>query len=357
MKTIKGTLILGMLLITTACGTAQMAVREVADLRPDLIPLVGTNNQLGVVSLKSSIIPEEVYGVYVNEMEKKASDRFSAKSFFNVTGIGSDEARTMTSMKQYSEIAKKYNINTLFVMNQPNKIPTIDCRLHAETRYRNGACSKSIQEYKRRDNGTGYYETKCEAYEQVPYQVLTSVLSYSGQIKGELINLTNGKKISILSDPVSQESLDGAVCNGDHAGVKNRWAGRAANHAESMADKISPRIGQIHVPIFSGTDGIVESPSNKDQIPEIKKELKRSLKLAEKGSVEEAATIWKKVEELSQNKSSVSSWNLAVYFWSIGDIKQSKKYSDKSLSLASDGMKEKIKSYKTKIDEQYNLLR
>jgi len=342
--------------LTVACSSTHVKVRKVENLRPDFVDTVGRNNKVLVVSLPTPSMKEDVFGDYLTAGEETGMGAFSAKNYFETVPNPGPDARTLAASKNYGALKQKYQVDTLFVISQPSPPPTVNCNLKSETRYQNGNC---IQwDTKSTSTQSGVTTTRsCTKFEQVPYQVTTSEISFSGKVSGNLINLNNGRKISVTSQAKASTTSEGSLCQGDNSGLKHRWADVVRDHVRKLIDDVSPVATKLSVFMYYTAEGIADTPENKELLKTVKEGLDASKTLADKGQFEEAAKIWTDIDKASGGKAAAAAWNLAIFHWNGNNLHAAKTYADQSFAAGSPDWQAKIKQAKDIIDEQHKSLK
>ena len=343
--------------VAVACGTANMNVKKVENVRPDFIPTMGKNQVLTIVAPESPNMKKEDFGDYSISSQKKAIELINSRNYFQVDGLSNPELNKLAQSKNYKVIKEKSGADSMLLITQPKKPPQVNCQLHTETRYRNGSCLKYNTTYKTRNDGTQVAQNTCVDWEQVPYTVTTSSITFRGKIDAELVNLNTGKKITANSKDVVMKTEDGAVCMGDNSGIRHKWEQYSGTHVSEVVHELTPVATNVVVQIHSTADGIPNTPENKELIKTVKTDLKGSIKLVKQGAEGDAKAIWEEIDKKTSGKSASASWNLAVYYWSNGEIENAKKFSDKSHNAGGEKWQKKISFNKKLIDEQYSSLR
>lgn len=349
-------LVLALIGVSVACGSTQVKVRKVENLRPDFVDTVGKNNKILVVSLPAPAMKEETFGDFLTASEEAGTSEFNSRNYFEIVPAVGAEARTLAANRNYGAIRQKYHVDTMFVISQPSSPPTVNCSLKSETRYRNGNCIQWDTKQTKTQSGVTTTQ-ECTKYQQVPYQVSMSEISFSGKVSGSLINLNNGKKIAVTSEPRVSTTSEGALCEGTNSGLRHRWSDMVRQHVSKLVTDVSPLAKKVSVPIYYTTEGIADTPENEELLKTLKENLKASKALADKGQLDEAAKIWLDLDEKTGGKSACVAWNLAVFNWNSNNLKAAKTYAEQSYKVGSPDWQSRIKEAKDIIDEQNQSLK
>lgn len=349
-------LLLVLVAFSVACGATRVKVRKVENLRPDFVDTVGKNNKLFVVSLPAAAMKEEVFGEFLSTGEYVGSREFGSRNYFTVAGTAGPDDRSLAANRNYGAIKKKHNVDTLFTIQQPAQPPTIKCKQKSETRYRDGGCIQWESRYETSQGKTKEIRS-CVKFEKVPYEFVTTEISFSGKMTGVLTNLSNGKKISVASKAIGNKQMEGSHCQVNNAGLRNHWADIVREHVTQMVADVSPLAINVAVPVYFTTEGIADTPENEVLLKSTKESLKVSETLTDKGQLEEAAKIWLEIDKATGGKAAAASWNLAVFNWNINNLKAAKTYAEQSFNSGSPDWQERIKEGKDIIDEQHKSLK
>jgi len=268
-------------------------------------------------------------------IQSSAEKKITEYRYFTIVDISRREERLKEVIfsqsgltKNVMEFGNELAINGLIYLDVP-KSPVTSCVTTSKKERRQGDCkkyqttgtSKTCSRYENNRCVT-YKETpvtKCVEYDYYYVDVFESTRSTVVFLKGELMNVQTGAKLSYTNTRSFENSISGKECSSEQYSF-DQATELAANN---VIGNLSPLITDLSVRIESDPAGS----------PKIKRKLVKSyLKLGEESlktnppDFEDASRQWQKALSESSYKSLYAYWNLALYSWYSGDLDATEKY-------------------------------
>ncbi len=300
-------------------------VDKVKNMKEDFIPKIGNSKTIGIVALENKKLSNAEYGNYVSGMEFGAKDGLMQNKYFSVQDLlDRNEFDRLFAKKQYDSIQKKFSIGVLYEM-ETTPIKNILCNLTSETRYRQGNCIRWSTPDK---NGI----STCQQYQQIPYQVNISNITFQFQINGKLINLKNGNTIQMSSSPDFMIAKDGTLCSNDNSGLKHFFREAAFIQSKKLAMVMSPITEAMAVELHKGPEGIPDQKENDSIRSQVESLLSKGIDDYKEKRFDEAENKFLEAYKISNQKSASAAWNLGVFAWKKMDLISAVKYFGEALS-------------------------
>lgn len=301
-------------------------VEKVKNMQEDFITKIGASKKIGIVANENKKHSKSEYGEYVSSMEAGAKDGFLQNKYFATQEMMDRSGLfKLLDNKQYSSVQNTFSIGVLYLMNT-TPIKNILCNLSSVTRYRQGQCTN----WARHKDGS----STCQQYEQIPYQVNISKITFQFQIEGKLINLKNGNSIQLSSKPDYTISREGSLCTADNSGLKHFFSNAAYSQSLELAKAISPISELYTVKLYKDLDGIPDTKENKELRNQVGDILAEGLKDIRNMKFDEGEKKFLEANQISNQKSAAALWNLGVLAWRKMDLALAYKYLSDSIAFA-----------------------
>ncbi len=186
--------------------------------------------------------------------------------------------------------------------------------------------------------GYRYYGRSYRYYPYVPYYYpeyivttshqrtqKTGVIYVSIYVEGRLFNLKTNKTASHLYSETMRirSEIGDQSCPSSVKAFEKLF--KKAGY--DIVSNLSPEMIDVSIPLLSSVDDIEDS-YDRNLIERIEYLLEQGLTWAKSGSLKSARKSWIEAFELSKGNSLSARWNLAIYYWHMGELDKAKEYFD-----------------------------
>lgn len=248
---------------------------------------------------------------------------FEGKGFYEIIDLDSRDLRyrelahAQTGMtRNQLKIGQELAINALLFVQMTAK-PRSECKREEVSKLSAQAMQLAMMA-----------ASKGEAGAEPPKQY-AGVTYVTAFVQGTLVNVETGASVSYTS--TSPYRLENDAGNLQCPSELTAFDGALQLAAEAIADRLSPEIVTLKIPLADDTDGLV---GNTDRVEAY---LEEGIKWAEAGDFEQASLSWERALSESGGRSSAALWNLAAYNWYAGDMDMAENYFGRSIRSAEPG--------------------
>ena len=312
----------------------------IASSMPDnFMKIMRGGKKIGIVYNIKSLDSNESWS---DTIQSSAENKIQEFRYFTIVDISKREARLKQIIYSQSgltsnvmEFGNELAIDGLVYLNIP-KVPKTSCVTTSRIERRRGDCLQ-YKNYGTKKSCDEYKEQKCIKFTEEPivkcirwdYYSVTIYESYRTStvfLKGELMNVQTGAKLSYMNTMPFSDMTVGKACTPELLSYHKAIEIATTN----IIKNISPKISDYYVPLESSPKG---SPPKKKKIVKSYLKMGNEYVKMEPRDFEEANSYWKKALVESAHNSSSAYWNLALYSWYSGNVNQADQYFKKASDL------------------------
>ena len=176
----------------------------------------------------------------------------------------------------------------------------------------------------------------------------TGVTYVSIYVEGKLLNLKTSQVVThFFSETIRVKASVGDTNCPSSLGAFDKLLKKAGY---VIARNLSPEMIETPVPLLDEIKDIKNNP-NKNKIKDL---LAKGISWAKSGSFETAFQNWNEAKILSNDESFSANWNIAIYFWHIGEINKASKIFNKLKKEKYNYITSKLKETLVYFDEETN---
>ena len=296
-------------------GKKGEAVRQV---------LAGKRNLAVVATLPSDRISRRFAYVenWSDLIEGKVSSEFAGRGYYRIIDLKSrkDRLREIAFSKlgitaEEKELGEELAVDTLLVL-EISEPPRDDCKIemHSSTMsYGSTALKVGFMV------GVAVLLDRAVIVTDVSPERPTGVRYLSIYVNAKLVNVETGRAVTwAVTAPYSLQADPG---DRNCPSVLKAFDGALAQLTGELADQLSPRMVEREIPLDDEAEDLSGS-----QVEVVERQLEDGVAWVKKGDFELAASSWESALEESRGKSRAALWNLATYYWYLGDYEQAEDY-------------------------------
>lgn len=248
-----------------------------------------------------------VNGSVMNALQKKG--------YFKIVDVSSREARLKEvafsqKMGGMKDISKDLSVDALLFVEVPQS-PLFDCR-------------ESSKLLTRKECAVYDANRKCLSYVNKQYTQYQKELISTVFVKARMVNLETGQTIQHTNSEPARVTKTSESPHFECPSVLDGFNKALEVSSDAVADKLSPQVENLKVPLYDNADGI-QSSSFKGDVQSLLSTGNKWMD-TDNPNLEQAKKNWEQALQISGNRSASANWNLGVYHWSQGDLTKADDY-------------------------------
>lgn len=320
------------ILLLSSCST-YIRIPVVATMPANFMQTMKGGKKVGIIAVPPQTNSQlSEFGDMTSIIQGVAENAFRAYRYFTIVDISSRAQRMQEialsqtgATNEQRQIGQEMSINAFLYIEVPNP-PQAECKQSSRQETRN-VCAQ--------------YDSnrKCLKYNTHFVNISNATLTVKVAVKGRLVNIETGRTLTYTASNMGGQTMNnnlmrsftgnGQYINEVENGIASCPSVLAAfekevnKAAQDLAANLSPKVIDYAVII---EDDLAGTPA--DAKEEVKAQLKMAINWLNNANpnLDSAYDNWNQALNLSGNQSLAALWNIAVYYWSMGDLDQAEKY-------------------------------
>lgn len=307
--------ILILIFISNCATTVKIPV--VTHSPKDFNEFMHGGRNLGIYVYKKDNIQMDLNPSWKSTIEGAVVNSLQKKRYFKIVDVSTKEDRLKEvafsqKMGGMKDLSKDLSVDALLFIHVPQS-PKYEC-IDSSQKETKQVC-ESYDSNK-----------KCTRYADKDYTVYKKTLYSTVFVNARLVNIETGQMLQHSNSEPSENAQTSTNRTVLKCPSKLSGFNYALNLASgSIADRISPTVKDMKVPIYKDAVGLSESSSNKSEIKDLLSVGNKWLD-TDNPNLEYAKKSWDQALKLSGSRSASANWNLGVYHWAKADFKTADMY-------------------------------
>ncbi len=256
-------------------------------------------------------------GNWDNTIEAAVSKSIAKLDYYNVINIESRKKRLQELAysqsgltKESLEIGRELQVQAFLIVRMTNP-PRIECKIEEVEDYVATTAAIAVRAIVNPDNA-GKINTGRR----------TGVRYVTIFVEGKITNIETGRSVSHLYTGTKRiaSKPGNRVCTSPYKALGELFIATG----QELAKNLSPRLNRLNVSLMTTSKDV-----QGEKKAEVDARIQSGIEWAKNGDMDEAKIEWEAALERSGQRSGAAIWNLAVYYWHIGDFDQAHEYFEK----------------------------